>query len=52
MSELPCDRERLLKTLAPYREDLGVAVECLFCWYWVADLCREQGFTFVLGNAL
>ena len=26
--KLPCDRELLLKTLAPYREDLVVAVEC------------------------
>jgi transposase len=50
--KLPCDRELLLKTLKPYREDLAVAVECLFCWYWVADLCSEQGITFVLGHAL
>ena len=50
--KLPCDRDKLLKTLAPYREDLAVAVECLFCWYWVADLCSEQEITFVLGRAL
>jgi transposase len=50
--KLPCDRDQLLKTLVPHREDLAVAVECLFCWYWVADLCSEQGFTFVLGHAL
>jgi transposase len=50
--KLPCEREQLLKTLAPYREELAVAVECLFCWYWVADLCSEQGFAFVLGHAL
>jgi transposase len=50
--KLPCDREQLLKTLGPYRKDLAVAVECLFCWYWVADLCSEQGFAFVLGHAL
>jgi Transposase IS116/IS110/IS902 family len=36
--KLPCEREQLMKTLAPYRKDLVVAVECLFCWYWVADL--------------
>ena len=50
--KLPCERELLLKTLSPYRKDLVVAVECLFCWYWVADLCNEQGFEFVLGHAL
>jgi transposase len=50
--KLACDRDELLKALKPYRSDLAVAVECLFCWYWVADLCEEQGFTFVLGHAL
>ena len=50
--QLPCDREKVLAALKPYREDLAVAVECLFCWYWVADLCEEEGFTFVLGHAL
>ena len=39
--KLPCERELLTKALAPYRKDLVVAVECLFCWYWVADLCSE-----------
>jgi hypothetical protein len=28
-----------LKTIAPYREDIVVAVECIFTWYWIADLC-------------
>ena len=50
--KLPCDGDELLKTLKPYRTDLIVAVECLFCWYWVADLCDEQGIAFVLGHAL
>jgi len=27
-------------------------VECIFTWYWIADLCRQQGFAFVLGHAL
>jgi transposase len=49
--KLACDRDELLKVLKPYRKDLAVAVECLFCWYWVADLCEEQGFAFVLGHA-
>jgi transposase len=50
--QLPCERDKLLSALAPYREDLVVAVECLFCWYWVADLCEEEAFVFVLGHAL
>jgi hypothetical protein len=27
-------------------------VECIFTWYWLADLCAEQGLPFVLGHAL
>lgn len=49
---MPTDGERFLKIVAPYREDLVVAVECLFTWYWLADLCRREGITFVLGHAL
>ena len=47
-----CDEEKLLRALAPYREDLVVGVECMFKWYWLADLCDEQGIPFVLGHAL
>jgi transposase len=42
----------LLKAIAPYREDLVVCVECLFTWYWLADLCAREGMPFVLGPAL
>ena len=44
--------EAFLKAVAPYREDLVVAVECMFTWYWLADLCAAEGITFVLGHAL
>ncbi len=47
-----CDEERLLRALAPYREDLVVGVECMFKWYWLADFCDEHGIHFVLGHAL
>ena len=49
--KLPCKPDELLRTLQPYREDLVVGVECLFCWYWVADLCEEQDISFLLGHA-
>ena len=29
-----------------------VAVECIFTWYWLADLCAREGIPFVLGHAL
>ena len=44
--------ETFLKVIAPYRDDLVVAVECLVTWYWVAELCRREGIAFVLGHAL
>ena len=44
--------EPFLKAMAPYREGLVVAVECIFTWYWLADLCAQEGIAFVLGHAL
>jgi len=44
--------EAFLEVVAPYREDLVVAVECIFTWYWLADLCAREGIDFVLGHAL
>ena len=46
------DPETFLKTIAPYREDIVVAVECMFTWYWIADLCQKEHIAFVLGHAL
>jgi len=48
----PATPEHFLTTIAPYREDLVVAVECIFTWYWLADLCAQEGIAFVLGHAL
>jgi transposase len=49
---MPAAPEPFLKTIAPYREDVVVCVECLFTWYWLADLCAQEGIPFVLGHAL
>jgi transposase len=43
--------ESILKPIAPYRQDLVVAVECMFPWYWLADLCLRQCLMCVLGHA-
>jgi transposase len=51
-TKIPADKRILLDTLAPYRADVVVCVECLFAWYWVGDLCTEHGIPFVLGHAL
>ncbi len=49
---LPTTPEAFLRIIAPYREDVVVGVECLFTWYWLADLCAKAGIAFVLGHAL
>jgi transposase len=46
------DPDALLKVIAPYRADLVIAVECVFTWYWLADLCAREDIPFVLGHAL
>jgi len=46
------DREVFLKAIHPYREDIVVAVECMFTWYWIADLYVQEGIPFVLDHAL
>jgi transposase len=49
---LPTTPEAFLRVIAPYREDVVVGVECMFTWYWLADLCQKEGIAFVLGHAL
>ena len=41
-----------LKAVAAFRDDLVVAAECMFSWYWLADVCAAEGIDFVLGHAL
>jgi len=44
--------EALLRAIAPYRQDIVIGVECIFTWYWLADLCKREGIPFALGHAL
>ena len=44
--------KELIKVVEPFREDIVLAVECVFTWYWIADLCHRLGVHFVLGHAL
>jgi hypothetical protein len=50
--DLPAEPAAFLEAIAPYRNGLVVACECLFCWYWLADLCHAENLFFVLGHAL
>ena len=49
---MPTERGALLRAIDSYRDDLVIAVECIFTWYWIADLCAELDIPFVLGHAL
>jgi len=48
---LPAAPEPFLRAVAPFREGLLVACECMHCWYWLADCCRDENIAFVLGHA-
>src|SRR3954469_5714147 len=43
---LPAGPEAFLEAVGPVREGLAVACECMFAWYWLADLCQEQAIPF------
>jgi transposase len=44
--------QAFLETVQPFRNGLVVACECMFTWYWLADLCHGEQIPFVLGHAL
>ena len=49
---IPAQPQAFLHSIAQYREQLVVGVECIYCWYWLADLCRAEAIEIVLGHAL
>ena len=44
--------EALLRTMAPSRDAIVVAVACVLPWYWLADRCARAGMPCVRGHAL
>lgn len=50
--DIKANPEDLERAISNYREDLVIAVECTFTWYWIADFCLDGDITFVLGHAL
>jgi transposase len=50
--DLPADPAAFLTAIKPFRKDLVVGCECMFAWYWLADLCEDEGIPFALGHAL
>src|SRR6266540_1503690 len=48
---LPAAPEPFLRAVAPFRDGLVVGCECMHCWYWLADTCRDAHIAFALGHA-
>jgi len=44
--------DALMIAITTFLDDLVIAVECMFSWYWVSDFCEDNNITFVLGHAL
>ena len=50
--DLPASPAAFFDAVQPYRDGLVVGCECMFAWYWLADLCERERIPFVLGHAL
>jgi transposase len=50
--DLPASPDAFLDAVKPFRKGLVVGCECMFAWYWLADLCEDERIPFVLGHAL
>ena len=47
---LPASPDAFLDAVAPFRQGLVVGCECMFVWYWLADLCEDDEIPFTLGG--
>src|SRR5262249_18434990 len=50
--DLTADPDEFLLAIKPFRKNLVIGCECMFAWYWLADLCEDERLPFVLGHAL
>jgi transposase len=48
---LPASPDPFLAAVRPHRDGLVVGCECMHCWYWLADTCRDEKIAFALGHA-
>ena len=44
--------QALLRVIEPFLPDIAITVECIFTWYWIAALCRDENIPLILGHAL
>ena len=49
---IPAKPEPFLELINQFREKVVVGVECIFSWYWLANLCEQEKIEFILGHAL
>ena len=49
---VPAKPREFLSAIEGFRDDLIVGAECMFTWYWLADLCLDEKIKFILGHAL
>ncbi|SRR5712692_1595435 len=50
--DLPAGPDVFRAAVAPFRQGLVVGCECMFAWYWLADLCEDEAIPFALGHAV
>jgi transposase len=43
--------DAFLTAIAAFRHDLVVGCECMFAWYWLADLCCAEKVPLLVGHA-
>jgi transposase len=49
--KMPNNREVILNTLKPYKEDIaGIVVESTYNWYWLVDTLMTEGYKVHLAN--
>ena len=50
--KLPNDRELILETLKPYKDDIvGIVVESTYNWYWLVDLLNGGRLQSAFGQS-
>lgn len=50
--DIKASPDALERLIEPYIDQLVIGVECMHCWYWIADFCKERNIEFILGHAL
>jgi len=50
--EVKANPDKLYQSIEAYLDDIIIGVECMHCWYWIADFCQQYNIHFILGHAL